>query len=155
MKMMRTGSPPSETLPGFGAGSSPSVLAIRWAANGLFVGMIGWTDWDRQRRTACFGRLAVDLSAIRQLPRSSLSGYRGVALDAALALRDFAFERMELMELTTWYIVGNVLSARLNRAVGMVERGRIVRVRDDGTSVETVELYLTRDRWEHIRSGRT
>lgn len=131
-----------------------ALLAIRWAENSLFVGMIGWTDWDPHKRTACLGRLAVSLPALRQLPRAELSGYAGVGVDAALALRDFAFERMELAEITTWYLPGNAQSARINRVAGMVERGSRVRMRDHGCAVQTIELVLTRARWEHLRQRR-
>lgn len=135
--------------------SHEAILAIRWASNGLFLGMIGWTDWDQERRTACFGRLAVASHVLRQLPQSELLNYSGVAVDAALALRDFAFERMELAEATTWYLADNMQSAHINRAVGMVEQERRLRVREDGTAVQTVELVLTRARWESLSKERT
>lgn len=129
---------------------SESLLSIRWLPTGAFVGTIGWSGWDRARATACFGRLMVDRIAIRQIRGDFDKSYPGVAIDAATTLRDFAFTGMELRELTTYHLADNERSNRVNLAVGMRQRGTEIRLKADGSSVQTIEFHLTRDEWELI-----
>jgi RimJ/RimL family protein N-acetyltransferase len=131
-----------------------AVLSIRWKRDSSFLGTVGWSCWDQSLGTACFGRLMVDRSALKRFRAAPLHSYPGVAIDAAIALRDYAFDHMELREMTTWYLAGNRLAARVNRAVGMVERGRDTRVRPDGSPFDSVELSMSRDQWKRIRAGR-
>jgi RimJ/RimL family protein N-acetyltransferase len=130
------------------------LLSIRWSDSGAFLGTVGWSERDRAGRTACFGRLMVDRRALARLRGLIDPAYPGVALDAALALRDCAFERMELKEARTWYLEGNTLAARVNQGIGMARVGRGVRLRPDGSAVNTVELRLTRPRWLRLRGRR-
>jgi len=123
------------------------LLSIRWVRSDAFLGTIGWTDWDRCLKTACFGRLMVDHHALRRLYKKVDPSYPGVALDAAMSLRDYAFDEMALKGMTTWYFEGNTLAARVNAAIGMVPLGLRSRLRPDGSSIRTVELRLTRRQW--------
>lgn len=130
-----------------------SLLAIRFKPRNLFLGMIGWSDWDTDENTAWFGRLALDLSNLRAIARELPNGYEGVALDATRTLRDYAFEIMELDRIHTYYMSGNEFAAQVNKNVGMVEVGQQIRFRKDGTPILTVELQLTRERWMWLRSS--
>ena len=129
-----------------------AILTIRWMETDAFLGTIGWSSWDQLQRTACFGRLMIDHRAQIQLRQKMAPPYVGAALDAALALLEFAFTHMGLQAITTWYLEGNHLAARANRAVGMEETGRMTRCCPDGSLVRTVELRLDRDRWTRLRA---
>jgi RimJ/RimL family protein N-acetyltransferase len=128
-----------------------ALLSIRRADDGLFLGMLGWTDWHRERRTAVFGRLAIDCRRTAPLLTNHVSSIRGIALQATLALRDYAFEVMGLVRLSTAYMADNILAARVNRAVGLIEKRRYHARRPDGRIVEMVELALVRRRWQRLR----
>ena len=130
-----------------------ALLAIRLSEDNTFLGTIGWSDWDPVSKTAWFGRLAVDLRALRKTARQIPDNYAGVALDATQTLRDYAFQHMELDRILTYYMSGNQFAARVNKSVGMVESGCRTRIRKDNTPVETVELELTRQRWIELRSA--
>jgi RimJ/RimL family protein N-acetyltransferase len=129
-----------------------ALLSVRLKRDGCFLGTVGWSDWDLEQAEAWFGRIAVDLSRLRKVAGPFPQRYEGVALDATIRLRDFAFARMGLKHLFTYFIAGNVFAERLNRRVGMQEVQRATRTRGDGTAVETVELRMTRERWERIRA---
>lgn len=133
-------------------GGEEAILTIRWAETDVFLGTIGWSSWDRVQKTACFGRLMADRRALIQLRHKMRPPYVGAALDAALAITDFAFTRMNLRAMTTWYLEGNYLAARVNLAVGMEETGRMTRCRPDGSEVRSVELRLDHDRWMRLRT---
>ena len=99
---------------------SEAVLAIRWRASGILIGTIGWSHWCVNRRAATFGRLVMHLKrcvATRPWP----AGYSGPTLDAANALRDFAFNAMGLERLECEVFDDNVLSQRILRAMGFVD----------------------------------
>lgn len=128
-----------------------ALLSVRLRQGGSFLGTVGWSDWDLEQAEAWFGRIAVDLSRLRKAAGHFPQSYEGVALDATITLRDFAFARMGLKHLFTYFIEGNVYAARLNSHVGMQEARRATRTRGDGTAVETVELRMSRERWEGLR----
>jgi len=128
-----------------------AVLSIRLTADGRFLGMIGWSDWDMERRKAWFGRLAADAHRIREMRGHAPAESLRVILDAAVALRDCAFERMGLDEAWTYRIVGNELAAKLHRAIGLAPVGTQTRRRWDGSFVKTVELRMTREQWTALR----
>jgi RimJ/RimL family protein N-acetyltransferase len=128
-----------------------ALLSVRLRRGGSFLGTVGWSDWDLEQAEAWFGRIAVDPGRLREAADHFPRHYEGVALDATVTLRDFAFSRMGLKHLFTYFIAGNVYAARLNRRVGMQEVRRATRTRGDGTAVETVELRMSRERWEGLR----
>lgn len=130
-----------------------ALLSIRRACDGLFLGTIGWSQWSPECSTADFGRLALDRVALARVTSSARRTLRSIALGATIALRDFAFETMQLERATTSYIKGNVLAARVNERVGMLVNRRILRKRPDGQEVEMVELALERQRWLELRSS--
>lgn len=130
-----------------------SLLSIRVKADGSFVGTIGWSDWDRRRATASFGRLALDTSGLRRATARLPHGHPGVALEAACTLRDFAFRSMRLERLHTYFLADNASAERVNRSVGMLRASRGIRLRADNTPVETVEMYMDRQRWERLQNG--
>lgn len=130
-----------------------ALLSVRLKRGGSFLGTIGWSDWNLELAEAWFGRIAVDPRRLRQAAGSFPQRYEGVALDATISLLDFAFARMGLRHVFTYFITGNALSERLQRRIEMEEVRRTTRTRGDGTAVETVELRLTRERWEGIRAG--
>lgn len=129
-----------------------ALLSVRLRRGGGFIGTVGWSDWDLERAEACFGRIAVDLRRLREAAGHFPPGYEGVALDATLTLRDFAFERMGLRQLVTYYIAGNTFAESLNRRVGMQEVRRKTRTRAGGGAVETVELRMTIERWRGLKA---
>lgn len=128
-----------------------ALLSVRLRQGGSFLGTVGWSDWDLEQAEAWFGRIAVDPSRLRKAANHFPQYYEGVALDATVTLRDFAFARMRLKHLFTYFIAGNVYAARLNCRVGMQEVRRATRARGDGTAVETVELRMSRVQWEGLR----
>lgn len=129
-----------------------AVLAIRMKIDGMFVGTIGWSHGDPQAGRIEVGRLMVDarvLPAYRDLlPR----GYAGVAVDASVALLDFAFAVLDVRLAYTVVIAGNALALRTNRKAG----GRIVRTsierRADGSEVQLIHLECNRDDWTRRRN---
>lgn len=130
-----------------------SLLSIRVKAGGGFLGTIGWSDWEPRRATACFGRLALDPSGLRRATARLPHGHPGVALEAACALRDFAFRSMRLERLHTYFLAGNASAERVNRSVGMLPASRGIRLRADNTPVETIEMYMDRQRWARLQDG--
>ena len=129
------------------------LLVIRWAADGSFLGTIGWSAWDTTTATACFGRLAVDAQELRRVAGAAPRDYEGVAIDAARTLRDFAFINMRLQSLTTWYFAANRLAAQVNRRVGMRQVGRGFRYSPAGAEIPTVELALSLAEWQRLVGG--
>lgn len=130
-----------------------ALLSVRLKGGGNFLGTVGWSDWDLEQAGAWFGRVAVDPSRPKEVAGRFPQDYAGVALDATMTLRDFAFTRMRLEQLFTYFFVGNAFAERLNSRVGMQETGRSTRTRADGTAVETVEPRMTRERWESLRGA--
>ncbi|MBK6877723.1 MAG: GNAT family N-acetyltransferase [Ignavibacteria bacterium] len=98
--------------------------------------------------TACFGRLSVDLQAIRKVKDKFPKDYIGVAVDAGTAVRDFAMINMKLNAIETFLFTTNLKAKLVNEAIGLKEVGRIFRSKSDGTKVETIEMRLTRNEWE-------
>ncbi len=95
-----------------------SVLAVRWKRNGLFLGSIGWMDWEPHKRSLAIGRLMVDREVVRgilpELPRD----YEGVARDASLTLGHFVVETMGVWYISFCYLQAN---ARVRPSVELGE----------------------------------
>jgi RimJ/RimL family protein N-acetyltransferase len=124
-----------------------ALLSIRLAANGTWVGAIGWSAYDPAQGTMEFGRMMVDLDAL--LPHRPLlpERYEGVAADASAALRDFVFGRMGIAKLTFTIQRDNALSLRTARLGGARRVGTRMLERPDGTMLDLVALEMTRDDW--------
>lgn len=131
-----------------------ALLSVRLKRGGSFLGTVGWSDWDLERAEASFGRIAVDPRRLKEVASHFPRHYGGVALDASVTIVDFAFARMGLKHIFTYFIAGNLFAERLHRRLGMQEVRRATRTRGDGTAVETVELLMTRERWESLRAER-
>lgn len=118
-----------------------AVLAIRCAASGLFLGTIGWSRWDRHERTAEFGRLAIDLAAVRRLgaPRPR------VAREATGLLAWLAFERMGMTCLYADVMLGNERSLAVCRRIGMRVADYHAKTRPNGERIEMVRFELSQD----------
>ena len=71
-----------------------AVLSIRLRAGGAFAGAIGWSGYDRSAGTFEMGRVMVDTAAVLPYRDRLPPGYEGVAADAGVAVRDYAFGRM-------------------------------------------------------------
>lgn len=127
-----------------------ALFSLRWRTSDLWLGTLGWTDWNPAQGTALFGRVMLDAEALRAVPRQQAAG---VALDAALGLRDFAFEHMALHQARTYCLAENILALRLNRRIGMQDERPGRRQRPDGSWVDTVEMRLNRETWLQLRHG--
>jgi len=123
-----------------------ALLVIRESSSETFLGSIGWTNWDTSAGTATFGRLAIERSGLRRLA-AKLGAPVSIAVDAATALRDFAFCEMGLVALDTWYAADNTLAAKVNASVGMVVTGPDSLVRPGGQLLPITRATLTRARW--------
>ncbi len=125
-----------------------ALLSIRRIDNHAFIGTVGWKDWDMVQRTADFGRLMIDVRRLRRFQWPD--NYPGVAVDACRTLRDFAMNSMNLTEITTSFIASNLLSSRVNYAVGMDNPCRTTHRRSNGQVVSLIQMSLTRSRWLQI-----
>jgi len=128
-----------------------ALLSIRLKANDDFIGTIGWSDWDVEMKTACFGRLMVDHEKIHLIKHLLPEGYAGIALDACFTLRDFAMTRMRIESLRTYLFVNNKRAKKVNLSIGLEEVGRSIRQRVAGSNIETIEMLLTKEKWRKIR----
>ena len=127
-----------------------ALLSIRLSTSGVFLGFGGWSGWNPELGVVTIGRLAIAHDRIVVLRRSFPAGYCGVALDAAIATRDFAFREMQVQKILTSYIAENRHAERINRNLGRVPFGRSEIGRPDCRRLQMVDLELTRKRWEEI-----
>lgn len=128
------------------------LLVIRQEGSHRFIGTIGWSDYCSVTKVACFGRLMVDARAALQTFGRIPKEEPGIAVRAATLLRDYAFDVMELDMLTTWYLTGNQLAAKVNAAVGMEIEGLSMRSDFNGISYRAIQLRLSRQRWKELKS---
>lgn len=128
-----------------------ALLSIRWRQDQRFLGAVGWTDWQPAAGTAMFGRVMIVIEALQACQAQTGAEYVGVTLDAALSLRNFAFEQMQLNCGFTYCLAGNALALRLNRQIGMQETGHHQRQRPDGSLIDTVEMQMTRLDWLRLK----
>jgi RimJ/RimL family protein N-acetyltransferase len=124
-----------------------SILSIRLKQEGAFLGTIGWSDWNLLTATAWFGRLAVDRQRVRENRGLLPDNYCGVGMDAAHAITHFAFERMGLEKMSTYYLAGNMLSARVQLSLGFSPRKRVAKKRPDGIIVDATEMEIDKLSW--------
>jgi RimJ/RimL family protein N-acetyltransferase len=71
-----------------------------------------------------------------------------LALDACLAVRDYAFSELGLATMLTCYKTGNAAAAAINKACGMMPSERT-----EGGEDGMTYLKLTRQHWEKIRGN--
>lgn len=126
------------------AALSSGLLVVRWREDGRFLGTMGWSQLDVDQRKAEFGRLAVDLAEIRQLPRPRPH----VAREALALLATWAFERMGLVLLYSDVMAENWKSMAVCRRLGMRNVGFHQKQRPDGKAITMARYELTRRDWE-------
>ncbi len=124
-----------------------ALLSIRFKNDNLFLGTIGWTDWDLDLATACFGRLMVDIQAVKKVKGKFPENYPGIAIDAGRAVRDFAMIDMKLDAIETFLFANNLKAKWVNEAIGLKEVSKIFRTNSVGVQIETIEMRLTRNEW--------
>jgi len=132
-----------------------ALLSIRLAANGTWVGTIGWTGYDPDRRELDVGRIMVDAQAVLPHRASLPDGYPGVGVDAGRALRDYVFSRLDLATMTCVVIGDNALSRRTVLMGGLRPVGTSESTRPDGTKVGLIRFAMTRDDWIAARDRET
>lgn len=122
------------------------LLLIRHRELMLNIGSIGWSQYDPITRSAEFGRLALDPVSLRRmvlLNKKMSILLHGLALDAALAICQYAFSRLNLEVIRTCYKQHNTHSARINSMVGMV----VSHISNEPKDNDYVYLTLTRQQW--------
>jgi RimJ/RimL family protein N-acetyltransferase len=122
------------------------LLSLRFGPQRVFCGTIGWSGYEPSMRTFEIGRLIVDTEVLRPL-RTRLPGYPGVAVDASMALLDFAFGTLRLDYVTSVFLAGNALPRRVNVLAGGRYAGDAERERPDGSRVLVTCMRLTREDW--------
>ena len=127
-----------------------AVLAIRLAAGGAFVGAIGWSGYDPATGEFELGRVMVDGRALLPFRDALPADYPGIAADAGMALRDFAFGRMGVKRMTSVVIGDNALSRRAVLLGGARPVDTVAAKRADGTTVTLLRLEMTRDEWRAL-----
>ncbi len=121
-----------------------TVLVICHKATDCRVGTLGWICANPDEGVYETGRLALDSAALRTLrkagvPREVLDR---MAIDACYTLRDYIFGSMKASVIRTEYKAGNVLAAKINAEVGLLQ----VDVGSDGRIV----CQITRSRWQEL-----
>jgi hypothetical protein len=121
-----------------------TVLVIWHKATACRVGTLGWICANPDEGIYETGRLALDSAAIRTLrkagvPREVLDR---MAINACFTLRDYLFGSMKASVIRTEYKAGNVLAAKINVEVGMLQ----VDVGNDGR----IACRITRSRWQEL-----
>lgn len=131
------------------------LLAIRLRGRAIFVGAIGWSGYDARARTLELGRVMVDVHAVHAHRDGLPPGYRGVALDAGIALRDHLFETLHLASLTSVVKADNPLALQASQRGGCTIVARYREQGADGRAVALVRLAMTRAHWQaHRRACR-
>jgi RimJ/RimL family protein N-acetyltransferase len=124
-----------------------AMLAIRLKHDNAFVGAIGWSHGDPVNGSLELGRVMIDTKSLRARRPRFPESYPGVAVDAGVAVRDYAFATFGLRLLRMEVIETNRLSLR----AAMVGGGRIVGARertlDDGSTVRLITLEYDRADW--------
>jgi RimJ/RimL family protein N-acetyltransferase len=128
-----------------------SLLSVRWKTNGLFLGTVGWTNWNISLGEALFGRTALDFSNIRLLKNEMPADYEGITLDIGFTIRDFAFEKMNIRRMLCNCFKDNLLSIKLQERVGLQRIGITPFSRRNGEAVEMVEMCLTYEEWLKLK----
>jgi len=123
------------------------LLSLRFGPQRVFCGTIGWSGYEPCMRTFEIGRLMVDTAVLRPLRTSYPTGYPGVAVDASMALLDFAFETLDIDYVSSVFIAGNALSRRVIVLAGGQYLGDSERERPDGSRVRVTCMRLTRQDW--------
>jgi RimJ/RimL family protein N-acetyltransferase len=123
------------------------LLSLRFGPGRVFCGTIGWSGYEPSMRTFEIGRLMVDTAVLRPLRTNCPAGYPGAAVDASIALLDFAFQTLELDYVTSVFLAGNALPRRVNLLAGGQYAGDAERERPDGSRVRVTCMRLARQEW--------
>jgi RimJ/RimL family protein N-acetyltransferase len=128
-----------------------AMLSIRIKGDGAFVGAIGWSHGDPIEGSFELGRVMVDARAL--LPhRSRLpADYPGVAVDAGMAIRDFAFEKLGLSVIRMAVIEANRLSLHAALSGGGHVTGTHSERRSDGSELRLIDLECRHDDWLRLK----
>jgi RimJ/RimL family protein N-acetyltransferase len=127
------------------------LLSLRIGPQRSFCGTIGWSGYEPSLRTFEIGRLAVDTAAVRLHRASFPAGYRGVGVDASVTLLRFAFERMGLEYVTSFFLADRAPSRRVHLLAGGRHAGEAERERPDGSRVRVTYMRLSREDWLAMR----
>ncbi|MEO8132742.1 MAG: GNAT family N-acetyltransferase [Betaproteobacteria bacterium] len=128
------------------------LLSVRLGPQHVFCGTIGWSGYEPEKRTFDIGRLVIDAAMVRPYRVSFPAGYPGVALDASRALLRFAFERMGLEYVTSFFLADRALPRRINVLCGGRNTGDVERVRPDGSRVRVCCMSFSRADWFSTQS---
>jgi RimJ/RimL family protein N-acetyltransferase len=123
------------------------LLSLRIGPQRSFCGTIGWSGYEANLRTFEIGRLAVDAAVVRPHRASFPPGYAGVGVDASVTLLRFAFERMGLEYVTSFFLSDRAPSRRVHLLAGGRHVGEAERERPDGTRVRVTLVRITRAEW--------
>jgi dTDP-4-amino-4,6-dideoxygalactose transaminase/RimJ/RimL family protein N-acetyltransferase len=125
-----------------------ALFSIRLKPDDTFVGTIGWSHGDVAEGSIELGRVMVDTLALRPYRHRLPVGYPGVAVDAGVAVRDFAFRVLRLKLIRMALVESNRLSLRAAVAGG----ARVIRSRlqhgADGSARRVIDLEFDRQDWE-------
>jgi len=114
------------------------ILAIE-TPDGRYIGNLGIAGIDWKNRTGLFG--------ITLLDKSSWS--RGYGTDAAMAMFEYAFHRLNLRRINSSVMAYNERSRRLHQALGMVREGtRRQENFIDGEYHDELLFGVFREEWE-------
>jgi RimJ/RimL family protein N-acetyltransferase len=130
-----------------------AVLAIRMKRGDAFVGVIGWSHGDPDEGSLELGRVMVDARAMAAHRASFRARYPGVAADAGMAVRDFAFETLRLTVIRMSVIETNRLSLRAAVNGGGHIVGTRLHRRRDGSAVPMIDLECRREDWLRLSAG--
>jgi len=128
-----------------------AMLAIRLKADGVFVGAIGWSRGDAVEGSFELGRVMVDAQALLPYRARLPSDYPGVAVDAGMAIRDFAFARLALTVIRMAVIEANRLSLHAALSGGGHVTGSHTERRSNGSELRLIDLECRRDDWLRLK----
>jgi len=128
-----------------------AVLSIRFKDEGTFVGAIGWSHGDPVEGSFELGRVMVDARALVPYRSRLPADYPGVAVDAGMAIRDFAFEKLGLSVLRMVVIEANRLSLHAALSGGGRVTGTRSERRSDGSELRLIDLEVRRDDWLRLK----
>ena len=127
-----------------------ALLSIRLAATGVLLGVCGWSDWIPAEGVVTLGRFAMSIEKLRAMRLELPIGYKSIAYECEIIMRDFAFRELRVEKIVTSYMVGNRHAARVNHEMGLSVIGQSDYTRPDGSRLKLVNLELSRTQWERL-----
>ena len=128
-----------------------AVLSIRIKDDDVFVGAIGWNHGDPVEGSFELGRVMVDAPALVPYRSRLPADYPGVAVDAGMAIRDFAFEKLGLSVIRMVVIEANRLSLHAALSGGGHVTGEHSERRSDGSELRLIDLECRREDWLRLK----